>query len=64
MTKKRILILHPDIDELSAIRQVLVKSGYEVITASSWDTAVRLASNLQVDYVLMDAAETDWTRKQ
>jgi PleD family two-component response regulator len=64
MTKKRILILHPDVEELASMRQLLVKSGFEVITASNWDTAVRLASGLQVDYVLMDAAQTDWTRKR
>jgi PleD family two-component response regulator len=64
MTKKRILILHPDVEELASMRQLLVKSGFEVITASNWDTAARLASGLQVDYVLMDAAQTDWTRKR
>ncbi len=64
MTKKRILILHRDVEELASMRQLLVKSGFEVITASNWDTAVRLASGLQVDYVLMDAAQTDWTRKR
>lgn len=64
MTKKRILILHSDVEELATLRQLLAKSGFEVITASNWDTATRLASNLQVDYVLMDAAQTDWIQKR
>ncbi|MBX7150627.1 hypothetical protein K1X84_03235 [bacterium] len=52
---KRILIFHSDIDELAAIRQILAKEGCEIITASNWNTAAKLVSNIEIDYVLMDA---------
>lgn len=51
----RILILNENIDALSAIRHVLAKEGCEVITATNWETAVKLVSNLDIDYVMLDA---------
>lgn len=52
---KRILIFHSNIDELAVIRQILAKEGCEIITASNWNTAAKLVSNIEIDYVLMDA---------
>ncbi|NUM82001.1 hypothetical protein HUU42_14485 [bacterium] len=51
---KRILIFHSNIDELAAIRQILAKEGCEIMTASNWNTAAKLVSNIEIDYVLMD----------
>lgn len=51
----RILILNENIDALSSIRQVLAKEGCEVITATDWQTALKLVSSLAIDYVMLDA---------
>ena len=51
---KKILILNKDIDELLNIRQMFAKEGCEIITASNWDTAVKLFSNMDIDYLVLD----------
>ncbi|HMW32140.1 MAG TPA: hypothetical protein PLH27_16395 [bacterium] len=60
--KKKVLIFNQDIDELSVIRQVLVREGYEAITASNWDTATKLFASLEIDYVLMNGKSSDIQR--
>ncbi len=51
---KRVLIFNEDIEELSGLRQLLVKEGCEVITATNWETAKKLFSGIPIDYVLLD----------
>lgn len=58
--KKKILILNHDIDELSAMRQIFAKEGYEVITASNWETASKLILNIDIDYMILDAKGKDF----
>lgn len=53
---KKILILNKNIDELSNIRQMFAKEGCEIITASNWDTAVKLFSKIDIDYVVLDVS--------
>ena len=56
---KKILILNKNIDELSSIRQMFAKEGCEVITASNWETALKLVSNIEIDYLVLDAKNGD-----
>ena len=56
---KKILILNHDIDELSSMRQMFAKEGCEVITASNWETALKLFSNIGIDYLVLDANNGD-----
>ena len=51
---KKILILNKDIDELLNIRQMFAKEGCEIITTSNWETAVKLFSNMDIDYLVLD----------
>ncbi|MBL7961818.1 hypothetical protein JNL27_16410 [bacterium] len=53
--KKKILILNQNIDELSTMRQLFAKEGCEVITATNWDTGLKLISNIDIDYIVLDA---------
>jgi DNA-binding NtrC family response regulator len=53
---KKILILNKNIDELSNIRQMFAKEGCEIITASNWDTAVKLFSKIDIDYLVLDVS--------
>jgi DNA-binding response OmpR family regulator len=56
---KKILILNKDIDELSSIRQMFAKEGCEVITASNWETALKLISKIEIDLLVLDANSID-----
>ncbi len=51
---KKILILNQDIEELSSIRKLLTREGCEVITASNWETALKLMNSINIDYVLLN----------
>jgi PleD family two-component response regulator len=52
--EKKILLYNEDIEALSQIRKIFVREGCEVITASNWDTAVKLLSNISIDYIVMN----------
>ncbi len=56
---KKILILNKNIDELSQIRQMFAKEGCEIITASNWETAAKLFSRLDIDYMILDVRSID-----
>ncbi|MBL7995404.1 hypothetical protein JNM05_08530 [bacterium] len=58
--KKKILILNQNIDELSAMRQLFAKEGCEVITATSWETALKLITNIDIDYMVLDARNREF----
>ncbi|KAB2877627.1 hypothetical protein F9K33_16005 [bacterium] len=61
--KKKILILNQNIDELSSMRQLFAKEGCDVITASSWETALKLISNIDIDYLVLDAKNKDFKER-
>jgi len=52
---KKILIINSDLQALADMREALAKEGWEILTASDWEMASKLAINLNIDYVLMDA---------
>ena len=51
---KRVLVVEDNADNLELIRLVLVRSGYEVLTASTGEEGVAMALSERPDFILMD----------
>lgn len=51
---KRVLVVEDNADNLELIRLILVRSGYEVLTALTGEEGVVLALNERPDFILMD----------
>lgn len=54
MAKTRILIVDDEASILDLIRHLLLRSGYDVLTASDGDEALRLLYDVQPDLVVLD----------
>lgn len=42
------------------MRQIFAKEGCEVITASNWETALKLILNIDIDYMVLNAKGKDF----
>jgi CheY-like chemotaxis protein len=51
---KRVLMVEDNADNLELIRLILVRSGYEVLTALTGEEGVALALSEHPDFILMD----------
>lgn len=51
---QRILMIHRRTDELRRLREVLVREGFGVITASDWETAQKICRGIRIDLLLCE----------
>ncbi len=50
----QILIIENDTKELRRLRKILSAEGYNIMTATDYDTAVSICKKLDVTYILAD----------
>lgn len=61
--EKQILVIDNNSVELYKLRSILVKQGYNVLTAMDSQTAGELCANIHVDFVLAHTTILDINKK-
>lgn len=51
-----VLIIDSDTGELRRLREILTREGYNVMTASDWETARQLSEKIDIELVLCQTA--------
>jgi len=59
--KRHVLIVHKNARDLRRLRELFVRDGYQIMTATNWATARRIRESIDIELVV--CAEEDLPRE-
>lgn len=50
--KRHVLIVHKNARDLRRLRELFVREGYQIMTATNWSTARRIRESFDIDLIV------------
>ncbi|MGH1362740.1 MAG: hypothetical protein ACRBF0_04230 [Calditrichia bacterium] len=55
--KQRVLIVHKDSQRLRKLRELFVREGYQIMTATNWQTARLISERISIELILCEGGD-------